>query len=586
MVAYGKMKDSAAFRNLCRARDLKMNDYNEVAKDLDRYKNHPKWGKLIEESKKFLDVIDNVSPHPCAFLLLDKSISEEMGVIKVGDEFCALIDSNTSDAWKYLKNDLLTVSVWNIIANTYKLIGEDIHNIRELNTLIENNDKVWDLYKKGLTATLNRTGTDSATPQVMRYKPRSVRELSGFVAAIRPSFESMKHLFLDRKEFSYEIPEFDEILSTSDNFVLYQENIMATLVYAGFPEDETYGLLKAIAKKKPGIIEPIYERFINGFTSKTGSEENAQKVWKIIEDAVNYGFNSSHSLSVAYDSLYGAYLKAEYPLEYYTVVLNKYQNDTDMTDKIYKELIHFGITVEPIQFGKSKGVYSPDKENNSIIKGLASIKFLNADIADQLLELSEEEYSDFVDLLVAIENETKCNSRQMEILIKLNFFKDFGDNLYQHDIYTKFKERYKKALKDKTKEQRLIEIREYVQELESRSLSVQEQILFEKEVIGYGQTTYPTVPKSYIMALEVDTKFSPRLTFYILNTGREVTLKVNKRYFYDNEGEQLINKGDILKVLKVEKRPKKKKVEGKWIDDEELKEDWLDAWEMSRKYNN
>ena len=88
------------------------------------------------------------------------------------------------------------------------------------------------------------------------------------------------------------------------------------------------------------------------------------------------------------------------------------------------------------------------------------------------------------------------------------------------------------------------------------------------------------------MALEVDTKFSPRLTFYILNTGREVTLKVNKRYFYDNEGEQLINKGDILKVLKVVKKPKKKKVEGKWIDDEELKEDWLDAWEMSRKYNN
>ena len=112
--------------------------------------------------------------------------------------------------------------------------------------------------------------------------------------------------------------------------------------------------MKAIAKKKPGIIEPIYERFINGFTSKTGSEENAQKVWKIIEDAVNYGFNSSHSLSVAYDSLYGAYLKAEYPLEYYTVVLNKYQNDTEMTDKIYKELIHFGITVEPIQFVNQK----------------------------------------------------------------------------------------------------------------------------------------------------------------------------------------------------------------------------------------
>jgi len=105
MVAYGKMKESAAFRNLCRAKGLKMSEYNEIAKNLDLYKNDPKWKDLIEESKKFLDVIESVSPHPCAFLLLDKPISEEIGVIKVGDELCALIDSGTSDTWKYLKDD-------------------------------------------------------------------------------------------------------------------------------------------------------------------------------------------------------------------------------------------------------------------------------------------------------------------------------------------------------------------------------------------------------------------------------------------------------------------------------------------------
>ena len=117
MVAYGKMKDSAAFRNLCRAKGLKMSEYNDVAKDLERYKDDPKWKDLIEESKKFVGVIESVSPHPCAFLLLDKPISEEIGIIKIGDELCALIDSGTSDAWKYLKNDYLTVTVWDIIAD-------------------------------------------------------------------------------------------------------------------------------------------------------------------------------------------------------------------------------------------------------------------------------------------------------------------------------------------------------------------------------------------------------------------------------------------------------------------------------------
>lgn len=582
MVAYGKMKESAAFRNLCRARNLKMQEYNDVAKDLDRYKNNPKWKDLIEESKKFLDVIDSVSPHPCAFLLLDKPISEELGLIKVGDELCALIDSGTSDYWKFLKNDFLTVTVWQIISEVYEAINKPIDNIRQLNRLIEDDKETWNLYANGITATLNQTGTDSATPQVMRYKPKSVRELSAFVAGIRPSFESMKHMLLDRQPFSYGISEFDEILKESDNFVLYQENIMATLVYAGFPEDETYGLLKAIAKKKPGIIEPIHERFIKGFVEKTGSEKNAQKVWKIIEDAVRYGFNSSHSLSVAYDSVYGANLKAKHPLEYYTVILNKYENDTDMTDKIYKELNYFGLKVIPIRFGKSKARYSPDYKTNSIVKGIASIKFLNEAIADELLELSKNKYDNFIDLLIDIEEKTTCNSRQMEILIKLNFFEEFGKNKYLLDIYTKFKERYKKTHKDKTKQQRLEEIKEYIDGLENKEISVQDQVMFEKETLGYGQTTFPKISKAFVQILDIDTKYSPKVELYILNNGVEKLLKVDKKHFYDN-GEPLLSKGDIIKVLKVEKKPKKIKVDNKWIDSDQM-EDWLGAWEMSKKY--
>src|SRR5699024_568168 len=219
----------------------------------------------------------------------------------VGDVYTALIDSGNSDKFKYLKDDFLEVTVWDIISKGYQAIGQPIDDVRNLSKKVENDEKVWELYRKGLVSTLNQAGTKSGKPQIMQYSPQSVRELSGWVSAIRPSFASMKHYFLNRKEFSYGIAEFDNILESSDNFVLYQENIMATLVYAGFSEDETYGLLKAIAKKKEGIIEPIHDRFIKGFTEKTGSSENALMVWKIIEDAVGYGFNSSHAYSVALD---------------------------------------------------------------------------------------------------------------------------------------------------------------------------------------------------------------------------------------------------------------------------------------------
>ena len=50
-------------------------------------------------------MIESASPNPCGFLLLSGDIREEIGIIKVGDAYCAMIDKNTADKWKYLKND-------------------------------------------------------------------------------------------------------------------------------------------------------------------------------------------------------------------------------------------------------------------------------------------------------------------------------------------------------------------------------------------------------------------------------------------------------------------------------------------------
>ncbi|MDO6628760.1 PHP domain-containing protein [Bacillus cereus] len=576
MTAFGTMKISAAFRNICRSEGMKMSEYNEVAKNLEEYESDKKWGKLIAKAKKHVGAIDSVSPHPCAYLLLDESISEEVGVIKVGNELCAVIDSYTSDVWKFLKNDFLKVTVWEIIADTFKLIGKPIPDIRELTRLVENNPKVWDLYEKGFTATLNQAGTDSGTPQVVQYRPQSIRELSAWVAAIRPSFQSMKQVFLNRQPFEYGIPEFDAILKEADNFVLYQENIMSTLVFSGFPEDETYGLLKAISKKVEGIIEPIHERFINGFVAKTQNEDNANKVWQIVEDAVGYGFNASHSLSVALDSIYGAYLKAEYPLEYYTVVLNIYEDDTKMTAKIMKELDYFGIKVSPIRFGKSRDHYSPDRNSLTIYKGLQSVKYLNSKIAMQLYELADKEYDSFLDLYMDILDNTSVNSKQMTILIKLDFFNDYGKQqhlLQAIEAVNSGKNRYSKTHTEKTKQKRIPLLREELNDIfttEVEAVDIYEQVMFEKDVLGYATFTKPKVKPSYYVITEINTKWTPTITMYQIKTGVEEKLKMKKVNFLDDRGNPVINEGDIIRVEDTYERFKNKLVDGKWVQTEEV----------------
>lgn len=606
MIAYGTMQDSEAFRNYSRALNLDKQEVNEVGKNLESYESHPYWSKIIEESKMFVGVIDSVSPHPCAILLLSEPISEEVGVIKVGDEMVCLIDSGNSDKYKYLKNDYLTVTVWDIISKGYEKIGQPIDDVRTLIKKTENDENVWSLYEKGLVATLNQAGTQSGKPQVMQYSPKSIRELSGWVSAIRPSFSSMKHYFLNRKEFSYGIPEFDKILESSDNFVLYQENIMATLVYAGFSEDETYGLLKAIAKKKEGIIEPIHDRFIKGFTEKTGSAENALRVWQIIEDAVGYGFNSSHAYAVALDSLYGAYLKANYPLEYYSVVLNIYSKNTKKQSEIISELKHFGIKVRNIKFGKSLNDYTVSEKENAIYKGIGSIKYMNSNVAEGLMILSDNTYGkdEFHLLCKDIIDKSVADKRQMEILIRLNFFSYFGKpsellEIYltmKGDkkagfIYTEFanhKEvplKYSPTLIEKNRLKRLENIKLYeiaVKNNPPAEYSLREMLRYEEDNLGYAMTTYPSMKDDIYIIMEINDRYTPVVKLYRLNDGETEYFKIKKNKYWNNDI-AIVGVGDIIKVKETKEEFGWKKVDGEWQRNENKIDRFIDKLSVYRK---
>ena len=113
---------------------------------------------------------------------------------------------------------------------------------------------------------------------------------------------------------------------------------MQVMAYAGIPISETYEVVKNIAKKRAEKVHQYKKQFIDGMTNKIMNAENtsrkdadriAHMTWQIIEDSSRYSFNASHSFSVAGDSIYGAYLKANYPFEFYEVFLNLLEEDGD-----------------------------------------------------------------------------------------------------------------------------------------------------------------------------------------------------------------------------------------------------------------
>lgn len=610
MVAYKPLQESSAFRLWCKANGYHIDEYNEIAKDLDNHLEDKKWKQVIEDSKVFRGVIESIAPSPCSFLLLDKPIPEEVGLIRVGNannyEMCCALDGYNCDVFKYLKNDYLTVKVYEIIDKVYKLIGRPIDNIE---TLLENcDDKVWDIYANALTTTINQSDSDFGKQTLKRYKPTSLAEMSAWVAAIRPGFASLLNNFLDRLPYSTGVEALDGILDDSFHYLLYQESIMKYLVWLGIEEKGTYDIIKKIAKKKfkEKELEELQKQLKEGWIKNVGVIDGFAETWQVIQDAAHYSFNASHSLSVAIDSIYGAYLKSHYPLEYFTIVLTLYADDMDRTSKLIAELPYFGIKLQPIKFGKSGADYTMDKQGNTIYKGIASVKYCNSQIADELLELSNNKYDNFIDLIKDIKEKTSLNSRQLSILIGLNFFSDFGKNKYLLnvvDVYDKFANAKiiaknkmetlgvseylmtKYAGKETKSQYREIDnqglIKELCGRLKNECMNIVEQVKFDLEYLEYTDYTNPQMADYYYIVTDFVTfkdAAKPTMVLRRICDGEEIKTRIKQSKIFKS---QPFGCFSILKIEGFTYAFKKKLIDGEWKDTDET-EPVLEEYEVMR----
>ena len=635
MIAFGTCKKKSAFKLFARSQNMdfelantissQIADYEEAVKnaeddDKDQIDIYDfvdkKYSNYIEQSKKYWGIIMDKKKAPCAFLLYQGNIREEIGLIKcksesTGKEFLtAVVDGAIAENYKFLKNDILCVSIVLLVDKIYRRIGIPHKTVEELKEFVKNDPKTWDIYKNGYTLGVNQCEQVSSAKKMMRFQAKNISELSAWIAAIRPAFKSMYSKFESRESFSYGIPAFDKLLQTEElpqSWILYQEQSMSVLSYAGFPMDECYGIIKAIAKKHPEKVRPLKDRFIEGFKKRIVTEEGieetqapemSERVWQIINDSCGYGFNSAHAYCMAIDSLSCAMLKANYPYEFYEVLL-QFHSDRGEKDKVGALKAEmkkaFGIQEGPYRFGEDNRKFNAIPERGIIQPSLLSIKGLSQDLANDLYELSQtKKFDNFIDLLREFDHMKSMNIAKLDTLIKLNYFSQFapiGKLLNIVELYNKFGTR--KTLKEsdvlslptpvqevvakytvKSKTQYKITdndgmLRELAELVGERPITMMMRLGWEKDYLGYCASTDPSQQGSWLV-LDIDSKYSPKLTIFAIWSGEQRIVKVSKRDFQSNP----LVKGDTIR-LTIEQRPKTKLVDGQWVKDESVKEDWL-----------
>lgn len=642
MIAFGTCKKKSAFKLYARSQNMDFDLANTISGQIEKYDDALKYAdddekdeidiydyvdeeyhSYIDASKKYQGIIMDKKKAPCAYLLYDGSIREEIGLIKCKSEttkkeyMTAVIDGAIAENYKFLKNDILKVDVVLLIDLIYKRIGLKHHTVNELMELVKNDQAVWDIYANGYTMGVNQVEKASTTRKAMKYKPRNVSELSAFIAAIRPAFKSMYSKLENREDFSYGIPAFDKILQTEElpqSFILYQEQTMNTLNYAGFPIDECYGIIKAIAKKHPEKVKPLKERFITGFKDKImqddgipadKAEEDSARVWQIISDSCGYGFNSAHAYCMALDSLYNAYLKAHYPYEFYEVLLQTYSDKgkKDKVAELKQEMSKaFGIKEGEYKFGLDNRKFKADPDNQTIYPSLLSIKGLSQGCANDLYAMGQKKYENFYELWKDMKKKKNLNSGKVNTLIEIGYFDDFGtigkikrfidilDQLYDRSQFSKsnppveFLPIIRKYSEETDKQYRKFDydaaLTEIWETLEDTDIPFNERLKYELQNIGYVKTLVPDMSPDYAFVQEYECKYkNPKLTLYRLADGSTEIVKVRRKK-YD---EAPINVGDIIKTIECSEEGRwSKDNNGDWQQDNSDKESILKKWSFVR----
>ena len=580
MYAPGTMQLSEAFRNVCRSKGMEFDEFNNVAKNIENYLDDKKWKPIIEEANKYVGTIISGSVHPCAHILSDKDLLYEYGVTRLGENLCVLITSAEADEYKVLKNDYLIVKVWKLIDETFKEIGMPIIPANKLLSEIKNDERVWDLFRNGITCTLNQVDSDNGTRQAKQYEISSFEDGAMIAAAIRPSFDSWREQFLDREEYTTGSKQLDEVLGETHGYILFQESLMKYFDWLGVTPAESIGLIKKISKKKikPEDFANLEERLRKQWIVNTGSESMFEETWNMIQSCMAYGFCSAHAAATSLDMCYGAYLKIHYPLQYYTVCFNNYSDDTVRTNKLKKELEYFHISLSDIKFRYSTSKYGYDIETNTIYKGMSSIKFIGDNVGDDLYALRDNKYDSFIDLLIDIKK-TSVNSKQLEILIKLNFFSEFGEintllkqveyfdliygkkqfnvakikeqNLPIEIIETHCKKQTEKIWKDFDSVELLKDI---VSNTEYESTSIKDILSYQNELYGYIVYTNPEINKRLYYISELDVKKSVvNIALYEIFSGKTREVKMWTSQYNKNP----FSLGNILYIISLDKKHKK-----------------------------
>lgn len=590
ILAIGTISDKGTIDEIGRALDYPLDEVANIkrAYEADPEKAKKDYPELFYYFDGLLNTAISQSMHPAGIIVSPITLPDNYGTFWADGKRILQINMEECHEVSLNKYDLLGLKNVEIIKDTCALAGIPYPKSNEINW---NDEKVWADIVTSPAGIFQFEG-DYAFKMLQSFQPHKINDMSLVNAALRPSGASYRDRLLAH-EINHNPSEIiDDLLKDNFGFLVFQEDTIAFLQkICGLSGSEADNIRRAIGRKQKDRLEKAMPSILEGYCSKSSkprnvAEEEAKAFLQIIEDSSNYQFGFNHSTGYSMIGYTCAYMRYYYPKQFIAAYLNNANNEDDIVNGTNLAQSK-GIEILPAKFGHSKDIYLPDEKDNKIYKGVASIKFLNSDVANALYDMKGQNFDSFIDVIKVFPG----NSRQLDILIKLSYFEEFGSIgtlLREVEMYNNYggkkllkkdkcnlpSELLSKYCTETEKQWRVQDQDGLIKELcgmipKNCSVPLQSIFQWQQEYLGY--ISYKDETKKNVgYVLNVNTKYSPKITVYAIDKGTTEVYKMPKKSYE----KQPFNQGCIIN-FNWEQRPKSKLVDGQWQKDYSVMEKWI-----------
>lgn len=393
--------------------------------------------RLIDISLKLEGLSRHASTHAAGIVIANQPLDDLVPLYKDPKSDIPVTQFNMKFVEKagLVKFDFLGLKTLTAIQQTVDLLSDRGINV-ELDSIPLDDQKTFDMVNRIETVGIFQLESTGMRDVIRKLKPDHFEDFVALVALYRPGPMDDIPKYVARKhgvepiEYPHEM--LVDILAPTYGVMVYQEQVMQIAqVIAGYTLGQADLLRRAMGKKIKSEMELQKERFVSGCIEKGVSKEKAESLFDQISKFAGYGFNKSHATPYALLSYQTAYLKANYPVEFMTALMNLDKGNTDKLSYFKQELDRININLLPPDINKSKCNFSVENVDGklSIRYGLSAVK--GAGDAAMIALCDEREkngaFKNISDFLSRV-NDKVINKKQLEALICAGAFDSFHDN--------------------------------------------------------------------------------------------------------------------------------------------------------------